>query len=113
MDAVELKLFELKKDSNSTVKSAQNLLVEEVKPTSNRIDVYDKINHFFNESDSDVKAIEQARQILGDDAKTLRTEQIQDLLSNIDYLVNSWIEEFERSVFDGKTFNELIQASDK
>jgi len=50
----------------------------------------------------------EARNILGDSADKLTDEQIFDLVNEIQFLVDSWLEEFERKSFDGKTLNELI-----
>jgi hypothetical protein len=69
---------------------------------------YDQINNLFNEQDQQQKTILEAREILGDSAKELSDEQVYDLVNEIQYLVDSWLEEYEKKVFDGKTLNELL-----
>ena len=69
---------------------------------------YDQINDLFNEQDQQQKTILEAREILGDSAKDLTDEQVYDLVNEIQYLVDSWLEEFERKTFDGKSLNELL-----
>ncbi len=54
------------------------------------------------------KDIAEARQILGEVAKNMTDEQIRDQIACISYLTHSWLEEYERKVFDGKTLNEMI-----
>jgi len=54
------------------------------------------------------KDIDEAREILGDTAKDLTDDQIKDILVEIQYLVECWLEEYERKIFDGKTLNELL-----
>lgn len=113
MKAVELQLFEVKKDTNSNDNN-DALLIEEKQPAKPlRIDIYDKVNQFFNETDEEKEEINQARQILGEKAKDLNDGQIKDLICNVEYLVDSWIEEFEKSIFEGKTFNEVFQIKGK
>jgi len=72
--------------------------------------VYDQVNQFFSEQDKQRKTIQETREILGESAQSLSDEQIYDLKNEIQYLVDTWLEEFEKSIFDGKTLNELIQS---
>lgn len=74
----------------------------------NQQDTYDQINQLFNEQDNQQKTILEAREILGDSAKELTDEQVYDLVNEMQYLVDSWLEEFERKTFDGKSLNELL-----
>lgn len=75
---------------------------------SNPLGTYDQINQIFNDQDSQQKTILEAREILGDCSKELSDEQVYDLVNEIQYLVDSWLEEFERKTFDGKTLDELL-----
>ncbi|MCL4415908.1 MAG: hypothetical protein M1365_04300 [Actinobacteria bacterium] len=75
---------------------------------SNQQGVYDQLNQLFNEHDKQQKEILEAREILGDSAKDLTDSQVFDLVNEVQYLVDSWLEEYERKVFDGKTLDELL-----
>lgn len=80
-------------------------------PTSiiNPQGTYEKINQLFEEQDQQGKTIQEAREILGESASNLSDEQVFDLVNEIQYLVDSWLEEYERKVFDGKSLDELLQ----
>ena len=69
---------------------------------------YDQINQLFNEQDNREKSILEAREILGESAKDMTDEQVFDLVTEMQYLADSWLEEFERQTFDGKTLIELL-----
>lgn len=69
---------------------------------------YDQINQLFDEQDKEQKEVQEAREILGDCIKDLTDSQVYDLVNEIQYLVDSWLEEYERKVFDGKTLDELL-----
>ena len=56
------------------------------------------------------KDIAEARETLGDVAKNMTDEQIRDQLACISYLVESWMEEYERKIFNGKTINEMYPS---
>ena len=97
--------------------------INDVKLLNNEIDVndelsyspltpeqgtYDQLNQLFTEQDRQEKTIQEAKDILGESANSLTDEQIYDLTNEVQYLVDSWLEEFERKAFDGKTLTELL-----
>ncbi|HLL61167.1 MAG TPA: hypothetical protein VK338_05600 [Candidatus Nitrosocosmicus sp.] len=53
------------------------------------------------------KEIDEARKILGEKVKDWTDEQIRDQVAIVKYLVESWLDEFERKTFDGKTLAEM------
>ncbi len=55
--------------------------------------------------------MQEAREILGDSAKDLTDDQVFELTTNVQFLVDLWEEEFEKEVFGGKTLNELLGIS--
>lgn len=69
---------------------------------------YDRLNQLFSEQDAQRKTIDEARNILSESAQTLTDEQVYDLITEVQYLVDSWIREYERKVFDGKTLDEFL-----
>ena len=54
------------------------------------------------------KDIDEARDILGDIAKDISDEDLKNMIVEIQFLVESWIDEYERKTFNGKTINELL-----
>ncbi len=75
---------------------------------SNQQSTYEEINQLFNEHDEQQSAVHEARDILGESAKDLTDSDVYDLVNEVQHLVDTWLEEFERKSFDGKTLNELI-----
>lgn len=55
--------------------------------------------------------VEQTRATLGNIAKKLSDEALKDTYVEIQYLVESWLDEYERSIFDGKTLQELFEEN--
>lgn len=78
-------------------------------PLSPLTKAYDKLNQFFDDQNQQQRAVEEARDILGESATSLTDEELYDLTNEMQYLVDTWIEEFERDVFDGKTLKDLLQ----
>ena len=79
----------------------------------NQQDKYEKINQLFEEKDQQERTILEAREILGESANNLTDEQVFDLVNEVQFLVDSWLEEYERKIFDGKSLDELILPNQK
>jgi hypothetical protein len=54
------------------------------------------------------KDIDEARDILGDIAKDISDDDLRNIVVEIQFLVESWIDDYERKTFNGKTINELL-----
>ncbi len=54
------------------------------------------------------KDLQKAKEILGDVVRELSPQQLKDTLVEIQYLVECWLDEFERNIFKGKTLRELL-----
>lgn len=69
---------------------------------------YEQINELLNENGQQERAVQEARDILGESAKDLTDSEVYDLVNEVQFLVDTWLEEYEREMFDGKTLNELF-----
>ena len=69
---------------------------------------YDKLNQFFSDQNQEQRDIVEARQILGDSAIDLTDGQVQGLVNEVQFLVDSWLDEYEKREFDGKSLDEVI-----
>ena len=87
--------------------SESSIALEANKPQN--LGIYEQINQLLDGQDQQQKTILEAREILGDSANNLSDEQVYDLVNEIQFLVDSWLEEYERKVFDGKSLDELLQ----
>jgi hypothetical protein len=52
--------------------------------------------------------IEKAKALLGDAAKKMTDDDLNDSCVEMQYLVETWLDDYERSIFDGKTLRELL-----
>lgn len=53
-------------------------------------------------------SIIKTRRILGEVGKTLSDEQMESIVAEFQFLANSWLDEFERDVFNGMTLKEVL-----
>lgn len=52
--------------------------------------------------------IEKAKTILGATAKKMTDDQLKDTCVEVQYLMETWLDDYERSIFGGKTLRELL-----
>ena len=52
--------------------------------------------------------IQQVRRIMGDEIKDLTDDELTVFITEFQYLIDSWFDEFERQVFNNKTLKEVL-----
>lgn len=50
----------------------------------------------------------KAREILGELANEYSDDELWKIVTEIQFLTDCWLDEFEREIFDGKTLSELL-----
>ena len=68
----------------------------------------DSLRSLFPEQEHDEKDIKEAKEILGELAKEFSDTELKDLVAQIEYLAESWLDDFEREQFGGLTLRELL-----
>jgi len=53
--------------------------------------------------------LQQARRIMGQAVDGLSDEQLEVYLTEFQYLINTWLDEYEQFVFQGKTLKEILR----
>lgn len=66
------------------------------------------IQELFPEQEYEEKNIQRAKEVLGELSKQFSKTEMRDLVAQVEYLAESWLDEFERDIFSGKTLNELL-----
>lgn len=77
-------------------------------PTKSHQTIKSSLDEMFPEQDRLSKQVNQARSILGDIAKEFSVSELEDIVSEIQFLADSWLDNYEREIFDGLTLNELL-----
>lgn len=66
------------------------------------------LDEIFPEQKYEDKNIQTAKELMGELANEFSREQIRDIISEIHYLTDSWLDDFERIVFGGLTLKEVL-----
>ena len=54
--------------------------------------------------------IARTKKHLGEKAKLLTDEQIECITTEFQFLIDTWLDEYERDVFEGKTLQEILNG---
>lgn len=84
-----------------------NIVSQEPKNTSPLASLESALNSILP-TQSEETNILKTRRILGETAETLSDEQMECIVAEFQFLANSWLDEFEREVFDGMTLKEVL-----
>lgn len=65
------------------------------------------LNQMFPEQTHEDKTLQKAKEILGN---AYSTEEVKSLIASFEYLIDNWLELYERKVFNNKTVKELLHS---
>ena len=88
-------------------KSFQPLISLLEKPF-NGSNITKSLDELFPEQQSEEKNIKKAKEILGVNSNEFTTEQLRDIVTEMQYLVQISLDNFEKGIFEGVTLKELL-----
>ena len=88
-----------------------NSTIEINKPVSpiNSLDDFKNSFSTMLPDNSDENRLQKARRILGATAVEETDEDLQLFLTNLQYLIDSWFDSFEKEIFDGSTLKQQFK----
>ncbi|HUQ85364.1 MAG TPA: hypothetical protein VM077_03510 [Candidatus Limnocylindrales bacterium] len=84
----------------------ESLPVSAPKPISQSLK--QSLDDLFPEQEYDGKIIQEAKKALGPMATQFSENELKDTVTKVQFLAESWLDDFEREIFEGKTLNELL-----
>lgn len=106
MQPTELPLFQTQQ-YKVNVNNSPNEFASQTLPT-NPFNVLDSsFNRIFSQNPEE-KIVLQMRRMLGKKADTLSEEKVECLATEFQFLINTWLDEYERDVFEGMTLKEVL-----
>lgn len=73
--------------------------------------LFDPLENAFKEifpQNIEENTVVKMRRMLGDKAKEMPDDQVQCLATKFQFLIDTWLDEFEKDVFSGMTLKELL-----
>ena len=59
-------------------------------------------------SDQEQSSIQKIRNIMGDLVARLADEELEAYMTEFQYLIDEWLDDFERQAFDGQTLEQVL-----
>lgn len=107
MQIQELSLYPTIQPTKTTHNIAQ-ILPENIS-SNPQASIETVLNSMFPQQAEESK-IAKTRKILNATAKTLSDEQIECINSEFQFLIDSWLDEYEKDVFNGMTLKEVLNG---
>lgn len=87
------------------IPQAPNKLHSDKEPSKS---LKESLDTLFPEQQYEEKSIQTAKEILGPIAKEYTQEELKCVVAELQYLAESWLDDFERDIFNGLTLKELL-----
>lgn len=97
----EHNLTPLKKVLDASLSSHPN-------PQKNTPSIKESLDTLFPEQQHEEKQIKKAKEILGTLSEEFTEVQLRDAITEIQFLTEYWLDDFERQIFHGVTLQELL-----
>jgi len=81
---------------------------QEKTPNKNNNTLKKSLDNLFPEQQYGNKDIQRVKEILGTKSKNFTEAEIRDVVAETQYLISSWMDDFERGIFNGLALNELL-----
>lgn len=119
MEPTQIKLFNLKEvkdpfsfNASQMTKVASNAFVKGMmteKPANEpQRSLEATLKQIFPEKQDENK-LQKTRQIMGEMVKNLKDEELETFITEFQYLIEAWVDGFERQIFDNKTLKQLLK----
>jgi len=79
--------------------------------SSQRLSLVQSLKTIFPESKEETQ-LQKARRILGDIATDMNDDELIGCLAQFQFLLNSWLDDYERQIFNGKTLDQLLKGGE-
>lgn len=76
--------------------------------TKSNLSLVKSLNDLFPEQEYEEKQVKRAKEILGNVGDQLSESQIRDITCEVKFLVTTWLDDFERNIFEGLTLQEML-----
>ena len=110
MQTLNLPLFSTLEPSTNTQNNITNeTVIEQPSP-----DLFDPLKKAFKEifpQNMEEATITRMRKILGEKAKEMSDDQVQCIATEFQFLIDNWLDEFEKNVFNGMTLKEVLNET--
>lgn len=89
------------------METAESELFRETNREEHKATLESTLNTIFPGKQQETK-LTRAKKILGDLSSSYSDERLENLVTDFQFLADSWLDLFEKGIFEGKTLKELL-----
>lgn len=72
------------------------------------LSIIESLDVMFPEQKHQDKDLIKTKEVLGELSESFTDLQLKEIITDVDFLVENWLDEFEQEIFEGKTLKELL-----
>ena len=72
------------------------------------LSIIESLDIIFPEQKRQDKDLVNTKEVLGKLSESFSDLQLKELITDVDFLVGNWLDQFEQGIFEGKTLKELL-----
>jgi hypothetical protein len=72
------------------------------------LSITESLDIMFPEQKRQDKDLVNTKEVLGKLSESFTDLQLKEIITDVDFLVESWLNQFEQGIFEGKTLKELL-----
>ena len=89
--------------------SIKEISEQSYKPTNLQAPIENALNSLFPDQSEENK-VARMRKHLGQTAETLSDPQVETIMTEFQFLIDTWMDEYEREVFNGLTLKDVLNG---
>jgi len=106
---MELSLYPTQPQFNTFEVFKTPIIQQPVRPINPNTSIEQVLHNIFPEKTEENK-ITRTRILLGETANTLSNEQIECINAEFQFLIDTWMDEFEKEIYGGMTLKEILNG---
>ncbi len=110
MEALELPLFPITNSIPSVKPVIKNQPVAEDNTVNPQATIDNLLNGIFPKQSEENNVI-RTKRLLGKTAENISDEQIGIIVTEFQFLIDTWLDEYEKGVFNGMTLKEILNEA--
>ena len=95
-------------DKEKFIKPFVQIFDQSANKFKNNFTISESLDAMFPEQKRQDKNLIKAKEALGNLSELFTDLQINEIVTDVDCLVENWLNQFERSIFEGKTLKEVF-----
>jgi hypothetical protein len=106
--SLELEPFQQEFTQKEFIKPFVQIFDQSASNFKKNLSINESLDVMFPEQKHQDKDLTKTKEVLGKLSKSFTDLQLKEIITDIDFLVENWLDQFEQEIFEGKTLKKLL-----